>query len=249
MKNIKKMTAALQLKMQEYTDNQAQSERAQAAIDAAVPGVETMEKLRKQRSDEVGQAFIEKRLPDLASLDKAIAGIEQESATIRAAGEAAQSALHLLAMRHITLEHELLPLQQAQDDAINAFADAKDREAQAMLNTALSDINTAFEHMAAAYMIDRRPIPRGRLNQTNWQYRLEKLVSTKFNIHMSSDTALNELKAALGAIGVTDPGIKRFEKLEKVGPSLATPDPVVTITFSDPVEADRQHMIRRVSAR
>ena len=180
--------------------------------------------------------------------DKAIVKAEREIAAVLAAGDAGKHAMHLLKMSRMRAEREVVPLQEAQDAAINAFAAAKDIEAQAMLATALEDVNKAFEMMAAAYMIDRTPIVFGQsMASTAWKWRLDQLVSNRLNVTMKSDSVLNKFKVDLLAHGVTDPGVKRFAKRENIGPSIATPDPVVTITFSDPDDALKHNYATAIS--
>jgi hypothetical protein len=232
MKNVKKTTAALKAKMDELAANQTEIARAQAAINAAAVGAAALERLRKQRSDEIGLAFIEKRAANHASIDKEIAKAEKEAA----AADGAKSALQMLESRAAQIEEELIPLQEAQDDAVNAFATAKDAEAQAMLETALAAVNTAFEYMAAAGAISRTRIDIMSGSMPAWRYRLEQLLNAKLHVNMKgSEVILDRLKAELSAAGVTDPGVRRLVKRASAVPSLATPDPVVKITTSQPL--------------
>jgi hypothetical protein len=245
MKQIRKAATAVKEKLAELAANQTEKARAQAAINATAISTAALEQLRKQRSDEIGQAFIEKRAANHASIDKQIAGAEKEAA----AADAAKSALQLLESRATQIESELVPLQDDLDSAINAFAAEKDMAAQEMLEKALAAVNTAFEHMAAANSINRAPIEIIGYAPA-WRHRLDQLLASKLNVHMKgAGAALETLKAELSAAGVTDPGVRRIVKRASAVPSLATPDPVVKITTSQPLTVqEAAHQARFGSA-
>lgn len=238
MKNIKKTTAALVLKFKEISENQDQIERARIVIGTVSLGDSQLAKLRQQRSEEIGTAFIESRSAQTESIDASIDEVEKEMAGIHANRLAAQSALHLLEIKNEKLEQEASVLREAQDEAINVFAALKDKEALDLLESALLDVNKAFKLMAAAYQIDRKPLVPGR-SGSPCLFRLDRLVETKFNVDWRSTDEFEKLKMALEEVGVTEVGIKH-ETIQMHEPASPVPSRGASISFVDPVAA-RQH--------
>lgn len=238
MKNIKKATAALELKLKELSDNQDQIERARIVISTVSQGDGQLAKLRQQRSEEIGTAFIESRPAQTESIDASIEQVEKEMAGIHANRLAAQSALHLLKIKDEQLEQDVSALREAQDAAINVFSALKDKEALDLLESALLEVNKAFKLMAAAYQINRQPLVPG-VSGSPCLFRLDRLVEAKFNVDWRSTEEFDKLKMTLEEIGVTDVGIKR-QKQEVRQAEVPTINRPASISFVDPVAA-RNH--------
>lgn len=231
MEAVKKAAEALTAKRQELANIEAQIERAQAAIDAVAPGAAEIEGLQLQRKEEIGRAFIESREADVTAIDKALAKAEKSVVTARGAGEAATSALHILKMQRMQLEHDLIPLQKAEDDALTDLSVRKVREAEEMLQAALKDVSSAFAHMAAADTISRRE--RHLTERPRVAHRIEDLKTNGIHIGTLDPAPFEQLKAELESFGVEEVGVWRRPKpAPATAPAEQRP---VTFTYAQPV--------------
>ncbi len=125
-------------------------ERAQSAISGADPLTEALRDLRQQKTDAVGNAFIEGKAPDVADIDRAIAKAEKDFEKARTTYEAATAAIGLLTPRLSLLQEEQEGAKAELKQAGAQFCWKKFRKAEDAYLVAMQMLHDSFTGMFAA---------------------------------------------------------------------------------------------------